>query len=219
MTCHSLPAYSYVQLRTLEVPWDSFNPFLSTLCIPAPPRCRCQSCPRPVFRRGQSARQHRHVDGRRLRPVAARSLDRRAQSRHKRGRDESSPMHTAGDGAGGRVRQSGFQGMEQHLPTHQTADHVQVGSLIFRVHPLEFMLSLLFRYQALIKENLKEVAKLITLEQGKTLPDAEGDVMRGLQVVEQCCSLTNLLMGETLPGITKVIYISVAYLKQNPLRN
>ena len=37
------------------------------------------------------------------------------------------------------------------------------------------------RYQQLIKENLKEVAKLITTEQGKTLADAEGDVMRGLQ--------------------------------------
>jgi len=61
----------------------------------------------------------------------------------------------------------------------------------------------MFKYQALIKDNLKEVAKLITLEQGKTLPDAEGDVMRGLQVVEQCCSLTNLLLGETLPSISK----------------
>jgi len=40
----------------------------------------------------------------------------------------------------------------------------------------------MFKYQALIKENLKDIAKLITLEQGKTLPDAEGDVMRGLQV-------------------------------------
>ena len=40
----------------------------------------------------------------------------------------------------------------------------------------------MFKYQALIKENLKEIAKLITFEQGKTIPDAEGDVMRGLQV-------------------------------------
>ena len=40
----------------------------------------------------------------------------------------------------------------------------------------------MFRYQQLIKDNLKEVAKLITTEQGKTLADAEGDVMRGLQV-------------------------------------
>ena len=42
------------------------------------------------------------------------------------------------------------------------------------------------RYQQLIKDNLKEVAKLITTEQGKTLADAEGDVMRGLQVRENC---------------------------------
>ena len=43
-------------------------------------------------------------------------------------------------------------------------------------------IKLLSRYQQLIKENLKDVARLITTEQGKTLPDAEGDVMRGLQV-------------------------------------
>jgi len=62
---------------------------------------------------------------------------------------------------------------------------------------------IMFKYQGFIKDNMKELAKLITLEQGKTLPDAEGDVLRGLQVVEHCCSLTNLLLGETLPGITK----------------
>ncbi len=44
----------------------------------------------------------------------------------------------------------------------------------------------MFKYQALIKDNLKEIAKLITLEQGKTIPDAEGDVMRGLQVCKIC---------------------------------
>ena len=45
-----------------------------------------------------------------------------------------------------------------------------------------------FRYQQLIKDNLKEVAKLITTEQGKTLADAEGDVMRGLQENTQMAS-------------------------------
>ena len=44
------------------------------------------------------------------------------------------------------------------------------------------LINIVFRYQQLIKDNLKEVAKLITTEQGKTLADAEGDVMRGLQV-------------------------------------
>ena len=46
------------------------------------------------------------------------------------------------------------------------------------------MLDVVFRYQQLIKDNLKEVAKLITTEQGKTLADAEGDVMRGLQAIQ-----------------------------------
>nr|KAF6498916.1 aldehyde dehydrogenase 6 family member A1 [Molossus molossus] len=61
----------------------------------------------------------------------------------------------------------------------------------------------LLRYQQLIKENLKEIARLITLEQGKTLADAEGDVFRGLQVVEHACSVTSLMLGETMPSITK----------------
>ena len=46
------------------------------------------------------------------------------------------------------------------------------------------MLDVVCRYQQLIKDNLKEVAKLITTEQGKTLADAEGDVMRGLQAIK-----------------------------------
>merc|ERR1712158_208415 len=62
---------------------------------------------------------------------------------------------------------------------------------------------IMFKYQQLIKQHLDDIAKLITVEQGKTLPDAQGDVMRGLQVVEQACSVTNLLIGENLVGVSK----------------
>lgn len=62
---------------------------------------------------------------------------------------------------------------------------------------------LMFKFQNIIKANQKELAKNITLEQGKTLIDAEGDVLRGLQVVEHCCSVPSLQLGETLPGIAK----------------
>merc|ERR1711872_1077618 len=62
---------------------------------------------------------------------------------------------------------------------------------------------IMFKYQQLIKHHLDDIAKLITVEQGKTLPDAHGDVMRGLQVVEQACSVTNLLIGENLVGVSK----------------
>jgi malonate-semialdehyde dehydrogenase (acetylating)/methylmalonate-semialdehyde dehydrogenase len=39
-----------------------------------------------------------------------------------------------------------------------------------------------FKLQSLIKRDMRKLAENITLEQGKTIPDAEGDVSRGLQV-------------------------------------
>lgn len=61
----------------------------------------------------------------------------------------------------------------------------------------------MFKLQALIKENMSELAKNITKEQGKTIVDAEGDVLRGLQVVEHCCSIPSLQMGETVHNVAK----------------
>lgn len=52
------------------------------------------------------------------------------------------------------------------------------------------------KYQQLIRENMQELAAILTAEQGKTLPDAEGDVFRGLEVVEHAASIGNLQLGE-----------------------
>lgn len=57
--------------------------------------------------------------------------------------------------------------------------------------------SVMFNLARLLRENQSEIAKNITKEQGKTLPDAEGDVLRGIQVVEYACGIPSLLMGET----------------------
>ena len=43
---------------------------------------------------------------------------------------------------------------------------------------------------------MAELAAILTAEQGKTLPDAEGDVFRGLEVVEHAASIGNLQLGE-----------------------
>tara|TARA_B110000503_G_scaffold118264_1_gene179023 strand:- start:263 stop:1519 length:1257 start_codon:yes stop_codon:yes gene_type:complete len=43
---------------------------------------------------------------------------------------------------------------------------------------------------------MKELALLLTTEQGKTLADAEGDVFRGLEVVEHAAGIGNLQLGE-----------------------
>ncbi|XAH21085.1 CoA-acylating methylmalonate-semialdehyde dehydrogenase [Xylophilus sp. GW821-FHT01B05] len=52
------------------------------------------------------------------------------------------------------------------------------------------------KYQQLIRENMPELAAILTAEQGKTLPDAEGDVFRGLEVVEHAAGIGNLQLGE-----------------------
>jgi malonate-semialdehyde dehydrogenase (acetylating)/methylmalonate-semialdehyde dehydrogenase len=52
------------------------------------------------------------------------------------------------------------------------------------------------KYQQLIREHMKELAALLTAEQGKTLADAEGDVFRGLEVVEHAAAVGNLQLGE-----------------------
>jgi len=40
----------------------------------------------------------------------------------------------------------------------------------------------------------------MTLEQGKTITDAHGDLHRGLQAVQAAASVTTGLMGEKLEG-------------------
>jgi malonate-semialdehyde dehydrogenase (acetylating)/methylmalonate-semialdehyde dehydrogenase len=52
-----------------------------------------------------------------------------------------------------------------------------------------------FTVRRLVDENRKEIAKLLTAEHGKVLSDAMGEVARGLEVVEFCCGIPQLLKG------------------------
>ena len=61
----------------------------------------------------------------------------------------------------------------------------------------------MFELQANIRENTEHLAESITLEQGKTLPDARGDVFRGLEIVEAACGQGHLMMGETQENLSK----------------
>jgi len=59
----------------------------------------------------------------------------------------------------------------------------------------------MLKYQQLIRDHTKELAEILTREQGKSLPDAEGDIFRGLEVVEHSCSMGTLLQGETIGNV------------------
>jgi malonate-semialdehyde dehydrogenase (acetylating)/methylmalonate-semialdehyde dehydrogenase len=57
----------------------------------------------------------------------------------------------------------------------------------------------------LINQNMEKLAEMVAREHGKTIPDARGDVQRGLEVIEVCMGAPALLKGEMTdnagPGI------------------
>ncbi|AET91327.1 methylmalonate-semialdehyde dehydrogenase [Burkholderia sp. YI23] len=66
----------------------------------------------------------------------------------------------------------------------------------WRTTPLGVRMRLMLKFQDLVRQNQKRIAQTLTAEQGKTLADAEGDIFRGLEVVEHACSISTLQQGE-----------------------
>lgn len=66
----------------------------------------------------------------------------------------------------------------------------------WRKTPIGTRARIFLRYQQLIRGHMAELAALLTAEQGKTLADAEGDVFRGLEVVEHAANIGQLQMGD-----------------------
>jgi len=54
----------------------------------------------------------------------------------------------------------------------------------------------LFRFRDLVERRAEDVAAILTREHGKVLPDARGEVTRGLEIVEFACGIPQLLKGE-----------------------
>ena len=59
---------------------------------------------------------------------------------------------------------------------------------------------ILFKYQQLLVENWDELAKLITIENGKNYNEAYGEVLRGIECVEFAAGAPTLMMGQSASG-------------------
>ena len=55
---------------------------------------------------------------------------------------------------------------------------------------------IMFKYNELLLKHTDELSKLISIEHGKTIEDAKGDVTRGREVVEFSCGIPHLLRGD-----------------------
>jgi malonate-semialdehyde dehydrogenase (acetylating)/methylmalonate-semialdehyde dehydrogenase len=58
----------------------------------------------------------------------------------------------------------------------------------------------MFKFLDLVQKEFDELAKLLSSEHGKTIPDAKGDIQRGIEVVEFACGIPHLLKGEFTEG-------------------
>jgi malonate-semialdehyde dehydrogenase (acetylating)/methylmalonate-semialdehyde dehydrogenase len=58
----------------------------------------------------------------------------------------------------------------------------------------------MFKFLQLAQAEMESLAELLSSEHGKTVPDAKGDIQRGLEVVEFACGIPHLLKGEYSEG-------------------
>jgi len=58
----------------------------------------------------------------------------------------------------------------------------------------------MFKFLELVQKEYDDLAKLLSSEHGKTIPDARGDIQRGLEVVEFACGIPHLLKGDYTEG-------------------
>jgi malonate-semialdehyde dehydrogenase (acetylating)/methylmalonate-semialdehyde dehydrogenase len=63
----------------------------------------------------------------------------------------------------------------------------------------------LFALKRLLDDNVRDLARTITTECGKTLAEAEGELRRGIENVEVACGVPMLMMGATAEDISRGI--------------
>src|ERR1700753_3223409 len=58
----------------------------------------------------------------------------------------------------------------------------------------------MIRFVDLVNSHGDELAEMLSSEHGKTVPDARGDIQRGIEVIEFCVGIPHLLKGEYSEG-------------------
>jgi malonate-semialdehyde dehydrogenase (acetylating)/methylmalonate-semialdehyde dehydrogenase len=73
----------------------------------------------------------------------------------------------------------------------------------WRATPVAERVQVLFRYKQLLESAAEELARQVSLENGKLLPDARLEVRRGIEVVDFACGMPTLMMGRTVEGVAR----------------
>src|SRR5436309_5036209 len=75
----------------------------------------------------------------------------------------------------------------------------------WRRTPPEDRIQYLFKLKDLLERNLEDLARQITLENGKTLAEARAEIRRGIENVEVACGIPTLMQGFNLEDVASGI--------------
>ena len=93
------------------------------------------------------------------------------------------------------------------LSTREDVDHAVAAARAafpaWRATPAVERARVLFRLKALLERDKEDLARSLTREHGKIVPEARGEIQRGIENVEHACGIPTLLMGETLEDIAR----------------
>lgn len=84
-------------------------------------------------------------------------------------------------------------------------DAAKAAFKIWKEVPTPERARMFLKYQALVKQHHDEIATILSKENGKTFADAQGDVWRGIEVIEHACNIPSLMMGETVENVARKI--------------
>src|SRR5699024_9572100 len=71
----------------------------------------------------------------------------------------------------------------------------------WRKTPVPVRARIMFKFQNILSENHEELAKMVTLENGKSYKEAYGEVLRGIECVEFASGASSLMMRENVTMI------------------
>lgn len=75
----------------------------------------------------------------------------------------------------------------------------------WRRTPPEERIQHLFKLKQLLEDHIEEIARLVTLENGKTLTEARAEVRRGIENVEVACGIPMMMQGYNLEDVARGI--------------
>ncbi|MBI3992024.1 MAG: CoA-acylating methylmalonate-semialdehyde dehydrogenase [Candidatus Lambdaproteobacteria bacterium] len=75
----------------------------------------------------------------------------------------------------------------------------------WRATPVPERVRVLFRYRQILEAEADALAHIVAHDHGKTMADARGEVLRGMEVVEFACGMPSLMQGQTVSDVARGI--------------